>query len=199
MKIREFLSEHLAKRSSSVAPEIKKQFTPDQQMEMDMRGPDGGVFTLYWVDGDFKIEERKADTPMVRVQTKVRDFLDLMTGRYNEAIDITKLDANSQLMLDPVSMMTPKKLDLLKKLTGTLCIQYCAGNTPNDDVLSETFMAFNSEPVNEDKPRCTVIMPIDNLARIANGEVTPPQLMVAGRMRVLGDTQLVIQMSPLLR
>lgn len=199
MNIREFLREHLAKRSNSVPADIKRQFTPDQQMEMDLSGADGGVFTLYWRDGDFTIEERNADTPMVRVQTKARDFLDLMTGRYNEFVDITKLDANSQLMLDPVSMMTPKKMDLLKKLTGTLCIQYCSGNTPNDDVMSESYMSFNGEAVNQDAPRCTVIMPIDNLERIAKGEVTPPQLMMAGRMRVLGDMQLVVQMSPLLR
>lgn len=199
MKIREFLKDHLAKRSQAVDPEIKRQFTPDQQMEMEMSGADGGVFTLFWRDGEFYVEERKAETPMIRVQTKARDFLDLMTGRYNEFVDITKLDANSQLMLDPVSMMTPKKLDLLKKLTGTLCIQYCSGTTPNDDVMSESYMSFNGEPVNSEAPRCTVIMPVDNLERIAKGEVTPPQLMVAGRMRVVGDMQLVVQMSPLLR
>jgi hypothetical protein len=42
-------------------------------------------------------------------------------------------------------------------------------------------------------------MPIGKLERIAKGEVTPPQLMISGGMRVTGDMQMVVQLSPLLR
>ena len=102
-------------------------------------------------------------------------------------------------MVDPIAMLSPKKLDVIKNVKGTLCIQYCDGPTPNDDILSEAFMAFNGEEMDKEEPRCTVIMPIGKLERIAKGEVTPPQLMMAGGMRVIGDMQMVIQMSPLLR
>ena len=122
-----------------------------------------------------------------------------MTGKYSEAINITNLGNTKGFMMDPIQFMQPSKLDVVQKLTGTLLIQYCDGSAPNDDILSETFISFNNEPMDRDEPRCTVIMPIGKLERIAKGEVTPPQLMMAGGMRVIGDMQMVIKMSPLLR
>jgi hypothetical protein len=200
MNAREFLETYIVARAGELPEETRRAFTPDQQLEMNLTGPDGGTFTLSWVDGQSRLEEKAAETPVVRMTTKARAFLELMTGRYSEFIDITRLTvSDKQFMLDPMSMMSPKKLEMIKLMRGTLCIQYCDGSTPNDDLLSETFMAFNGEEFDFDDPRCTVLMPIGKLERIAKGEVTPPQLMISGGMRVTGDMQMVVQLSPLLR
>lgn len=201
-RAKEFIEAYIVKRSNELPAEVRNAFKPEQTIEMNLSGPEGGVFTLAWSSGALSAKEGKATAPMVRMATSAKAFLDLMTGKYSEAVDFTKLGnlgQSSQFMMDPLSLMQPAKLDIVKKLSGTLAIQYCDGPTPNDDVLSETFLSFNNEPIDQDDPRCTVLMPIGKLERIAKGEVTPPQLMMAGGMRVIGDMQMVIQMSPLLR
>jgi hypothetical protein len=198
-KAKALLTEHIIPRSSQLPADIRKQFRPDQQVEMSLSGPEGGTFTLLWENAELKLREGPADTPVIRTKGTARGFLDLMTGKFSEYVDIRKLAETSQFMLDPMVLFQPKKLELLKTIKGTLCIQYCDGSAPNDDILEETRMAFNGEAIDEDDPRCTVLIPIGKLERVAKGEVTPPQLMMAGGMRVYGDTQMVIQMSPLLR
>ena len=199
MNVKEFLEEHVAKRSKDIPEDLRMQFSRADQMEMELSGAGGGTFSFYWDDGTLVLKEGPAETPLVRMESTARGFLDLMTGKYSEFVDITNLHEQSQLFLDPTTFLTPKKADLLRKMTGTMCIQYCDGPSPNDDILSEAFIAFQGEPVNREEPRCRVIMPIGKLERIAKGEVTPPQLMVAGGMRVIGDMQMVIKMAPLLR
>jgi putative sterol carrier protein len=200
MNVRELLEEHIAKRSNELPEDVRKQFSATDQMEMELSGAGGGTYSFHWDDGKLEIKEGPAETPLVRLETTARGFLDLMTGKYSEFVDVTNLHAQSQLFLDPTTFLTPKKADLLRQMHGTLCIQYCDGIAPSeDDILSEAYMAFNGETVDREDPRCRVIMPIGKLERVAKGEVTPPQLMVAGGMRVLGDMQMVIKMAPLLR
>lgn len=198
-KARQLIVEHMIPRAAQLAADVRKQFKPEQQVEMLLAGPEGGTFTLLWENAELKLRDGAADTPVIRTKGTARGFLDLMTGKFSEFVDIRKLGDTTQFMLDPMVLFQPKKLDLLKTLKGTLCIQYCDGMSPNDDILEETRLAFNGEQIDDDDARCTVLIPIGKLERIAKGEVTPPQLMMAGGMRVYGDTQMVIQMSPLLR
>jgi hypothetical protein len=199
MNVKELLEQHVAKRSVDLPEDVRKQFLSTDQMEMELTGSGGGMFSFFWNDGALVINEGPAATPLVRMATTARGFLDLMTGKYSEFIDITSLHQQSQLFLDPTTFLTPKKADLLRLMTGTMCIQYCDGPSPNDDILSEAHISFNGEPIDRENPRCRVVMPIGKLERIAKGEVTPPQLMIAGGMRVMGDMQMVLKLGPLLR
>lgn len=199
LKAKEFLQNYIAHRAAQLPAEVRLQFKPEWQMEMELSGSGGGLFTIAWEKGNCLLREGPASTPLVRLATTAQGFLDLMTGQYSEFVDFTRMDASTQFVADPLTALSPKKVDIVRKLRGTLLIQYCDGSIPNDDILSEAFMSFNGEAIDRTEPRCTVVVPIGKLERIAKGEVTPPQLMMAGGMRVTGDMQMIIQMSPLLR
>lgn len=197
-KAKDFIIQQLAKHTRQLPEEKRKAFAPEHQIELELTGDDGGLYHLQWVEGDLKVHDGKAPTPIVSVSAAAKTFLDMMTGKISPEIDPSNVDAMAGLKMNPITMAAPNKIEHIKKLKGTLRIKVCEGSVPKDeDILSETWMAFNGESVEKEKPRCTLIMPIVSLEKLASGKVAPPQLFMAGGMRAIGDIQLLMLMAPL--
>lgn len=196
-KVRDFIAEQMAKHASKMPLEARQQFKPEHQVELELTGDDGGTYHVLWQAGEIQLVDGKAPTPLVAVSAAAKTFMDMMTGKISPELDASNLDA-SGFKMNPITMLAPNKIEHIKKLKGTLRIKICDGSVPKDeDILSETWMAFNGEPIAHATPRCTVIMPIVSLEKLATGKVAPPQLFMQGGMRAIGDLQLLMLMAPL--
>lgn len=196
-KIREFIVNQMAKQAEKLPAEARQAFKPEHQVELELTGEDGGTYHVLWENGEVRLVEGKAPTPLVAVSATAKTFMDMMTGKISPEIDAANIDA-SGFKMNPITMLAPNKIEHIKKLKGTLRVKVCEGSVPKDeDILSETWMAFNGEPIAFESPRCTVIMPIVSLEKLATGKAAPPQIFMAGGMRAIGDLQLLMLMAPL--
>jgi hypothetical protein len=196
-KVKDFIQAQIARHTGHLSDEMRAQFAPEHQVEFELTGDGGGLYHLKWDAGNLLLLDGRAPTPLVAVSTSADGLIDMMTGKMSRELDVRQIDPMSGLKLNPITMVAPNKVEHVKKLKGTLRIRICEGSVPNDDVLSESLMAFNGEPIERVNPRCTVIMPVVGLERLASGAMTAPQLFMAGGMRAVGDMQLLMLMTPL--
>lgn len=193
----DFLQRYAANRTAVLPAELRQSCRPDTRAEFRLSGAGGGTFQVYWQDGTLQVAEGPSATPLVCMATDAGEFMAMMGGRHHPALDVTGPEAG-RLLFDPAAFLTPRSGEILAKVQGTLAVQVCGGASPTGEPLSESFVAFRGEEIVADKPRCRVIIPIDQMVRVARGEIKPPQLMMSGGMRLIGDVQMVMLLAPLL-
>lgn len=197
MNAADFLQRYAANRTAVLPAELRRSCLPSARAEFQLSGAGGGTWQVFWQDGTLQVTTEVAEAPLVRMATDATEFMAMMSGVHHPALDVTGPEAG-RLMFDPVAFLTPRGAEILGKVKGTLAVQVCEGLSPTGETITESFVAFGGEEIAADQPRCRAIIPIEQMVRIARGEIKPPQLMMSGGMRLIGDVQMVMLLAPLL-
>jgi len=185
----EFFEKMLPELAAAKAGELSdEQKAVSHAVGVVLTGDGGGSWTLAIEEGALKVAAGVADGANPVVELSVEDWRDVMTGK--KAM-LAAGGAGADLMAVDPSQFKPALIERIKPIQGT--IRFVVED-PDDGDLQVTIRFGADAPA---EPQTTVTTDAETARQTQEGTMNPQMAFMQGKVRIVGDMNLAMQVGSL--
>lgn len=160
-------------------------------IEFILTGPGGGTWAASISKGAFSVRRGTSEQTLLRIRQTIDDWrtaLERGIGGIEGALGASPAGGGRPFSL------TPQKIQKVKSLKGALALDLTEV-TPGRAL--RTLFHFGPPPVKEN-PDATILIRAQDYAEMMGGKLNPQAAFMAGKVKLVGDMNLAMQVAMLL-
>jgi putative sterol carrier protein len=183
---REFFTEYVPRRYETVKAALAGKSSIGC---LTFRVVDEGEWSLRIAHGELVIEPGMAKDVILQISVSRADFKPVFV-RGAELQESEPIRPEAQMLAFKVLTVDAERIKLVNSVTGTIAFVMAAG-----ELTHRLFVTPGKHSVNLESPECRLECHIGDFMDMQTGKQNPMQLVMAGRIRILGNAQIPMALS----
>jgi len=183
---REFFSEYVPERYETVKAALAGKSSIGC---LTFRVVGEGEWSLRIAGGELVIEPGMASDVILQISIRPADFKPVFV-RGAELQEREPLRPEAQMLAFKVLTVDAERIKLVNSVTGTIAFVMAAG-----ELTHRLFVTPGKQAVNLESPECKLECQIGDFMDMQTGKQNPMQLVMAGKIRILGNAQIPMALS----
>jgi hypothetical protein len=184
---RDFFTSYLPSRVEAVKSSLAGK-TSAGAMTFRLHGG-GGIFSLRLTAGALEVTEAEAPDVIVQITVSEADFGPLFVEGARRQETETPNPARQVLAFKALTA-DPERIKLVKNVPGSLAFVIRDG-----DAVRKTVLTPGAQAVKYDDPECRLETTMADFLEMESGKQQPIQLVMAGRVKIVGNAQIPMALS----
>jgi hypothetical protein len=156
---------------------------------LSFRVLDEGEWSLRLASGELVIEPGVGDDVLLQISVRKEDFKQIFV-QGAELQEGEPVRAEAQVLAFNVLTVDAERAKLVRGVRGTVAFVMLEGER-----RFRLFVTPGREPPNMDAPECTLECQMSDFMDMQLGKQNPLQLVMAGKIRILGNAQIPMALS----